>query len=119
MRQDKVIQARLLRAKARFAAGLRGAAHQGKVVALLWCHVKAFFDALTPVWSDLQAILLLDPSNREVRELLPPPGGKMPTRTGRVSQLPLLDALPCCRPSQLSSIQCLDSRVFRMRYGAR
>lgn len=34
MYQDKVIQARLLRAKARFAAGLRGAAHQGRVVAL-------------------------------------------------------------------------------------
>ncbi len=89
MHQDKVIQARLLRAKARFAAGLRGAAHQGKVVALLWCDMKAFFDALTPVRSDLQAILLLDPSHREARELLPPPGGKMPTRTGRVSQLPL------------------------------
>ncbi|KAH9993439.1 hypothetical protein BJV77DRAFT_367998 [Russula vinacea] len=58
--QEKVIQARLLRAKARFAAGLRGAAHQ-----------------------DLQAILLLDPSHREARELLPPPGGKIPTRTGR------------------------------------
>jgi hypothetical protein len=29
MYQNKVIQARLLRAKARFAAGLRGAAHQG------------------------------------------------------------------------------------------
>jgi hypothetical protein len=90
MYQDKVIQARLLRAKARFSAGLRGAAHQGKVVALLWwCEMKAFFDALTPVRSDLQAILLLDPSHREARELLPPPGGKMPTRTGRVSQLPL------------------------------
>ena len=37
MYQDKVIRARLLRAKARFAAGLRGAAHQGKVLALLWC----------------------------------------------------------------------------------
>ena len=50
--------------------------------------MKPFFDALTPVRSDLQAILLLDPSHREARELLPPPGGKMPTRTGRVSQLP-------------------------------
>jgi len=67
MYQDKVIQSRLLRAKARFAVGLRGAAHQ-----------------------DLQAILLLDPSHREARELLPPPGGKMPTRTGhcRMSGLP-------------------------------
>lgn len=85
MYQDKVIQARLLRAKARFAAGLRGAAHQGKVVALLWCVRKP----LTPIRSDLQAILQLDPSHREARELLPPPSGKMPTRTGRVSQLPL------------------------------
>jgi hypothetical protein len=42
MYQDKVIQARLLRAKARFATGLRGAAHQGKVVALLWCDMKAY-----------------------------------------------------------------------------
>ena len=48
---------------------------------------EGFFDVLTPVRSDLQAILLLDPSHREARELLPPPGGKMPTRTGRVSQL--------------------------------
>jgi hypothetical protein len=35
MYQDKVIQSRLLRARARFAAGLRGAAHQGKIVASL------------------------------------------------------------------------------------
>jgi hypothetical protein len=42
MHQDKVIQARLLRAKARFATGLRGAAHQGKVVALHWRNMKAF-----------------------------------------------------------------------------
>lgn len=40
--QDKVIKARLLRAKARFAVGLRGAAHKGKVVALLWCDMKTF-----------------------------------------------------------------------------
>ncbi|KAI0283543.1 hypothetical protein BC826DRAFT_192306 [Russula brevipes] len=59
MFQDKAIKARLLRARARFAAGLRGAAHQ-----------------------DLQAILLLDPSHREARELLPPPVGKIPTRVG-------------------------------------
>ncbi|KAI0290275.1 hypothetical protein B0F90DRAFT_1825236 [Multifurca ochricompacta] len=59
--QNKVIQARLLRAKARFAAGLRGAAHQ-----------------------DLQAILLLDPSHREARELLPPPGGKISQGVGHV-----------------------------------
>ncbi|KAI0262794.1 hypothetical protein BC834DRAFT_1001800 [Gloeopeniophorella convolvens] len=54
MYQDKVIQARILRAKARFAAGLRGAAHQ-----------------------DLQAILLLDPNHREAKSLMPPAGGKM------------------------------------------
>ena len=42
MYQDKVIKARLLRAKARFAVGLRGAAHQGEVVALFWCDMKAF-----------------------------------------------------------------------------
>jgi hypothetical protein len=59
MYQNKVIQARLLRAKARFAAGYRGAAHQ-----------------------DLQAILQLDPGHREATELLPPAGGKMPTGIG-------------------------------------
>jgi hypothetical protein len=89
MYQDKVIQARLLRAKARFAVGLRGAAHQGRIVAFFWCIMKAFFLTLDPHRrSDLQAILLLDPSHREARELLPPPGGKVPTRTGRVSWLP-------------------------------
>ncbi|KAH9957833.1 hypothetical protein BC827DRAFT_1101361, partial [Russula dissimulans] len=50
MLQEKVIQARLLRAKARFSAGLRGPAHQ-----------------------DLQAILQLNPNHREARDLLPPP----------------------------------------------
>lgn len=47
----KVIQARLLRAKARFATGLRGAAHQ-----------------------DLQAILLIDPNHSEARALMPQAG---------------------------------------------
>ncbi|KAH9034270.1 hypothetical protein EDB85DRAFT_1948637 [Lactarius pseudohatsudake] len=63
--QNKVIQARLLRAKARFAAGLRGAAHQ-----------------------DLQAILQLDPSHREATELLPPAGGKMPAGIGNSRMSP-------------------------------
>ncbi|KAH9052724.1 hypothetical protein EDB87DRAFT_1655810 [Lactarius vividus] len=65
MYQNKVIQARLLRAKARFAAGLRGAAHQ-----------------------DLQAILQLDPSHREATELLPPAGGKMPAGIGNSRMSP-------------------------------
>ncbi|KAI0054189.1 hypothetical protein FA95DRAFT_1552002 [Auriscalpium vulgare] len=51
MHPEKVAQARLLRARARFAVGLRGAAHQ-----------------------DLQAILMADPNNREARALMPPSG---------------------------------------------
>ncbi|KAI0309639.1 hypothetical protein OF83DRAFT_1157906 [Amylostereum chailletii] len=47
-RPDKIIQARLLRAKARFAAGMRGAAHQ-----------------------DLQMILQIDPNHREAASLIP------------------------------------------------
>ncbi|KAI9452394.1 hypothetical protein F5148DRAFT_1236194 [Russula earlei] len=54
--QEKVIQARLLRAKARFVADSRGAAHQ-----------------------DLQEILRLDPNNREARELLLPLSGEIST----------------------------------------
>jgi len=34
MREDKVVQARLLRAKARFVANLRVAAHQGTTAAV-------------------------------------------------------------------------------------
>ncbi|KAI0056851.1 hypothetical protein BV25DRAFT_1903028 [Artomyces pyxidatus] len=48
---EKVAQARLLRAKARFSVGLRGAAHQ-----------------------DLQAILMIEPNHREARALMPPSG---------------------------------------------
>ncbi|TFY81205.1 hypothetical protein EWM64_g2806 [Hericium alpestre] len=48
MRPEKTIQARLLRAKARFAAGLRAAAHQ-----------------------DVQAILQIDPTHREAQQLMP------------------------------------------------
>lgn len=51
--QENVIRARLIRAKARFAAGLRGAAHQ-----------------------DLQSILLLDPDHTEARQLLPQMGNR-------------------------------------------
>ncbi|KAI0310084.1 hypothetical protein OF83DRAFT_1156413 [Amylostereum chailletii] len=47
-RPDKLIQARLIRAKARFAAGMRGAAHQ-----------------------DLQMILQIDPNHREATSLMP------------------------------------------------
>ncbi|KAI0309640.1 hypothetical protein OF83DRAFT_1157917 [Amylostereum chailletii] len=47
-RPDKLIQARLIRAKARFAAGMRGAAHQ-----------------------DLQTILQIDPGHREAASLMP------------------------------------------------
>ena len=118
MYQDKVIQARLLRAKARFAVGLRGAAHQGKIVAFPWCTMKALFDLDPHRRSDLQAILLLDPSHREARELLPPPGGKVPTKTGRVSWLPC-PALPYCRLSHPHSAVCLGFHVSRMKYGAR
>jgi hypothetical protein len=46
-----------------------------------------FLDNFCPRWSDLQAILILDPNHREARELLPLPGGKMPTRIDHVSRL--------------------------------
>ncbi|THH20923.1 hypothetical protein EW146_g517 [Bondarzewia mesenterica] len=52
---QKVVQARLLRAKSRFTAGLRGAAHQ-----------------------DLQAILLIDANHPEARALMPQAGGSKP-----------------------------------------
>lgn len=59
---QKVIQARLLRAKSRFSAGLRGAAHQ-----------------------DLQAILLMDPTHAEARALMPQAGS---TRSEKSLSLP-------------------------------
>ena len=85
MCRDKVIQARLLRAKARFAANLRAAAHQGIQLQYLMSSELPFLDNFGPHWPDLQAILILDPNHREARELLPLPGGKMPTRIDHVS----------------------------------
>jgi hypothetical protein len=85
MNKDRVIQARLLRAKARFAANLRAAAHQG-TQSFFWFGETLFLDSM-PSWSDLQAILLVDPNHREARELLPLPGGKITSRIDHVSRL--------------------------------
>lgn len=71
--QENVIKARLIRAKARFAAGLRGAAHQGE---------RSFIDGsrnahpIQTSFSDLQSILLLDPDHTEARQLLPQMGNR-------------------------------------------
>ena len=48
MFQDKVIKARLLRARARFAAGLRGAAHQGITVSVSGIYRPFFLMHVSP-----------------------------------------------------------------------
>jgi hypothetical protein len=88
MCRDRVIQARLIRAKARFAANLRAGAHQGIQLQYLMSGDPPLLDNFGPCCSDLQAVLVLDPNHREARELLPLPGGKMATRIDYVSRPP-------------------------------
>ena len=118
MCRDKVIQARFLRAKARFAANLRAAAHQGIQLQYLVVQRPSFLDNLGSRWSDIQAVLILDPNHREARELLPLPGGKMSTRIDHVSRL-LPVRLSSNRPSKLHRVVRLGPHASRMKYGVR
>ena len=122
MYQNKVIKARLLRAKARFAAGFRGAAHQG--ILLVATFVKESYYLLTSTTVlvsplDLQAILQLDPGHREATELLPPAGGKMPTGIGNVSRVALAGAnIPSMATLNFDSrIVCHHPHVSPTKFG--